>query len=134
MNTKSLIHCANVYVKHTGTSKGLGAFASRPIKKGSLVEMGIMRRVDTNGHMNPYLFTWSEDRTVWAYASGCATFYNTSLNPNVKMNRVYEKDTFTMIALRDINKHDELLHTYQSLQWRECFQPLNKEFEQSMEP
>lgn len=41
-----------------------------------------MRRVKTDGNINPYLFTWSESRDVWAYASGCDTFYNTSKDPN----------------------------------------------------
>ena len=75
---------------------------------------------------NPYLFTWSDNRDVWAYASGCATFYNPSKQPNVKMYRYFDEDRFTIIALQDIKKGDELMHTYRSLEWRECFKELNK--------
>ena len=123
---KPLIDCSKVTVLNTGTTKGIGAYASKDIKKGELVEYGIMRRVDTDGNQNPYLFTWSDDRSVWAYASGCATFYNTSKSPNVKMDRFFDEDRFTITALQDINKGDELMHTYRSLEWRQCFQELNK--------
>ena len=121
-----LIDCSKVYVKHSGTLKGVGAYASKNIKKDEIVEYGLMRRVKTDGNKNPYLFTWSESRDVWAYASGCATFYNTSKDPNVKMDRFYDRDEFTITALQDIKQGDELLHTYKSLDWRTCFQELHQ--------
>ena len=93
----------------------MGVFAKQNIVKGDVVEHGLMRRVDCNGHNNEYLFSWSNDRKTWAFASGCATFYNTSLTPNVKMNRYFELDQFTIIALEDIKKGDELFHKYISL-------------------
>lgn len=120
-----LIDCSKVIVKDSNTDKGVGAYASCDIKLGDIVEYGLMRRVDTDGNQNPYLFTWSDDRTIWAYASGCATFYNTSKKPNVKMDRYFDEDRFVITALQDINEGDELMHTYRSLQWRECFQELN---------
>ena len=83
-----------------------------------------MRRVETDGHKNPYLFTWSEDKKIWAFASGCGTFYNTSDIPNVKLHRNYEEDKFKITALHNINKGDELMHTYKSINWRECFKEL----------
>jgi len=121
-----LIDCSKVVAKDTHSVKGIAVYANKDIKQGELVEHGLVRRVDTDGNKNPYLFTWSDDRTVWAYASGCATFYNTSKEPNVEMNRFYDEDRFTIIALQDIKKDDELLHTYKSLLWRTCFQELNK--------
>ena len=119
----SLIKCSNIIVKQTST-KGLGAFAGKKIFENEIIETGIMRRVNTNGNENPYIFTWSENKDVWAYASGCATFYNTSLKPNCKMERYYDEDLFEIIALHDINEGDELTHTYQSLKWRNCFKGL----------
>lgn len=118
-----LINCSKVIVKKT-SHKGVGAFAKQSIKKGDIVELGLMRRVESDGNKNPYLFTWSENRDVWAYASGCATFYNTSLSPNVKMNRYFKQDSFTIIALQDIQEGDELTHKYKSLEWRTCFKEL----------
>ena len=121
----SLIDCSKVIVKNTNTM-GLGAFINQNIKRGDLIEKGVVRRIDSDGHKSPYLFTWSEDRTVWAFASGCATFYNTSLDPNTRFVRNYITDTFKIYAQRDIKVGEELTHKYKSLEWRECFQELNK--------
>ena len=121
----SLIDCSKVIVKNTNTM-GLGAFANQNIKRDDLIEKGVVRRIDSDGHKSPYLFTWSEDRTVWAFASGCATFYNTSLDPNTRFVRNYIADTFEIYAQIDIKVGEELTHKYKSLEWRECFQELNK--------
>ena len=121
----SLIDCSKVIVKNTNTM-GLGAFANQNIKRDDLIEKGVVRRIDSDGHKSPYLFSWSEDRTVWAFASGCATFYNTSLDPNTRFVRNYITDTFKIYAQRDIKVGEELTHKYKSLEWRECFQELNK--------
>ena len=121
----SLVDCSKVIVKNTNTM-GLGAFANQNIKRGDLIEKGVIRRINSDGHKSPYLFSWSEDRTVWAFASGCATFYNTSLDPNTRFVRNYITDTFEIYAIRDIKVGEELTHKYKSLEWRECFQELNK--------
>jgi len=121
----SLVDCSKVIVKNTNTM-GLGAFINQNIKRGDLIEKGVVRRIDSDGHKSPYLFSWSEDRTVWAFASGCATFYNTSLDPNTRFVRNYITDTFEIYAIRDIKVGEELTHKYKSLEWRECFQELNK--------
>ena len=121
----SLVDCSKVIVKNTNTM-GLGAFINQNIKRGDLIEKGVVRRIDSDGHKSPYLFTWSEDRTVWAFASGCATFYNTSLDPNTRFVRNYITDTFEIYAQIDIKVGEELTHKYKSLEWRECFQELNK--------
>ena len=121
----SLIDCSKVIVKNTNTM-GLGAFANQSIKRDDLIERGVVRRIDIDGHKSPYLFTWSEDKTVWAFGSGCSTFYNTSLDPNTRFERNYIADTFEIYAQRDIKVGEELTHKYKSLEWRECFQELNE--------
>ena len=121
----SLVESSNVYVKDT-ENKGLGVFSRVDFKAGDVIEKGIARRIDTDGNNNSYLFTWSEDRSQWAFLSGCATFYNTSLTPNVIVQRDFINDTFTIKAINDIPKNTELTHTYKSLQWRKCFQELNQ--------
>ena len=121
----SLVDCSKVIVKNTNIM-GLGAFANQNIKRDDLIEKGIVRRIDTDGHKSPYLFTWSQDKTVWAFASGCATFYNTSLNPNTRIDRNYKNNSFEIYAIKDITKNEQLTHKYKSLEWRECFQELNK--------
>ena len=119
----SLVECDKIIVKET-EDKGLGAFTKVKILKDFLVEKGVIRRIDYDGNQNPYLFTWSVDKDVWGFASGCATFYNTSLEPNCKLIRHYDTDTFEIYALRDIEANEELTHKYQSLEWRECFKEL----------
>jgi hypothetical protein len=42
------------------------------------------------------------------------------------MVRYYDEDRFEIFAERDIEKDEELLHTYVSLTWRSCFADLNK--------
>jgi hypothetical protein len=101
---------------------GDGCFARRKFMKGECVEWGIMRRLPMDGNASTYVFTWSEDRTVWATAGGMAMFYNThATDPNTEMIRYFDEDRFEIYALRDIEVGEELTHTYRSLKWRKCF-------------
>jgi cytidyltransferase-like protein len=122
---KSDVDCNKVYVKYT-EKKGHSAYANVDIKKGELIEKGLTRIVDTDGQKNTYLFTWSDDRKKWAFASGCITFYNTSRNPNTIMTRYFDKNMYEIHAKQDIKKDTELSHTYRSLEWREAFEDLRQ--------
>ena len=122
----SFVECGKVTVYHSNyKNAGLGAFAKEDVEKGDIVERGVARVIQCDGNKDPYLFTWSEDRTKWAFCSGCAPFYNTSLTPNTRMERDFENNTFVIYAQMDITKGDELTHTYRSLKWRNCFSELN---------
>ena len=125
------VSCSDVYVRQSNLStddnKFDGAFSKTFFREGDIVEYGIVRILpeDFDGNLCPYVFTWSDDipNKTWGMASGCATFYNTSIkDANVRMERDFVNNTFKIIALRDIDKDEELLHTYKSLQWRilEC--------------
>ena len=120
-----LVQCSKVFVA-TSSDKGAGAFAACDMSEGEVVERGIVRRLPAtfDGNASPYVFSWSEDRTVWAVGSGCSTFYNCSETPNTKMRRDFENDTFEVTALQPISKGEELTHVYKSLQWRGCFADL----------
>jgi hypothetical protein len=122
---RGLVECERVYVDASQYG-GVGAFAACDFEEGELVERGIVRRLPAafDGNESPYVFTWSEDRTVWAIGSGCSTFYNCSTEPNTEMFRDFENDTFEIRALRPIAKGDELTHVYKSLLWRACFEDL----------
>ena len=125
----TLVDCSNVIVDISRyENAGLGVFAKHDIKKGAMVEKGVARVIHCDGNEDPFLFTWSEDRTKWAFCSGCAPFYNTSLTPTTKMERDFENNTFVIYANTDIKKGDELTHTYSSLKWRHCFAALNDTF------
>jgi hypothetical protein len=126
IKNETLIDCSKVSVRLSKIfGAGLGAFANTFIKKDDIVEYGLVKLVDCDGHNNPYLFTWSEDKTKWAYASGCATFYNSKIDSNTHVIRDFEKLTYKIIAKRNIEKGEELTHTYKSLKWRKCFKTLN---------
>ena len=140
------VSCENVYVKKslfsTENNDFDGAFARIAFKKNDIIEYGIVRILPEGfeGDFSPYVFTWSDEipNKRWGMASGCATFYNTSIkDANVKMERDFVNNTFKIIALRDIEKDEELLHTYKSLQWRKCFKEikdtLNEDFETKVE-
>jgi SET domain-containing protein len=119
------VDCSNVYIDKS--KYGLGVFARRDFKKDEIIEFGLMYRLkNVDGNENPHLFTWSDDRTVWAGASGCIPWYNHSETPNIKKVGNLEKDTMVIIALRDIKKGEELCNTYFSSKWRACFQDLEK--------
>lgn len=130
------IDCSKVYVKKSTFSNEEtgdfdGAFAAVAIKKGDLIEKGVMRRLPEgfDGNTCPYIFTWSEKRPcpTWGMGSGCAPFYNTCKEgtANTKMVRYFNEDRFEIFANSDIAKDEELLHTYISLKWRGCFSELN---------
>lgn len=122
---QGMVQCDKVFVEASPRG-GAGAFAAVPISAGEVVERGIVRRLPLgfDGHASPHVFTWSEDRTVWAIGSGCSTFYNCSDVPNTKVHRDFEHDTFEIVALRDIAAGEELTHVYASRDWRTCFEEL----------
>ena len=124
----TLVDCSRVYVNNDSFG-GVGAFALCPIKKGELVEKGIVRRLtNVDGNENPYVFTWSDvvPNTTWVLGSGCATFYNTTTKEkaNTHMYRFFDEDRFEIYATRDIMAGEELLHVYKSKKWRRCFRDL----------
>jgi len=121
---KKYIDCDKVYIDDS--QFGFGVFTSQHIKKGDIVEIGVMVRLDNvDGNENPHLFTWSDDRKTWALGSGCLPFYNhTDSDPNVKKIGDLKNDTMVVVALRDIEKGEELLSTYYSAKWRKCFKDL----------
>jgi len=136
----SKIDCSKVYVNIStfSTKENIfdGAYAKVDIKKGELVEKGLMRKLSDNdnkifdGMKNPYVFTWSNDipNYTWAFSSGCAAFYNcnSSENVNTYMVRYFLENRFEIFAKKDIIANEELTHTYKSLKWREVFEPLDK--------
>jgi SET domain-containing protein len=118
---ESFVECSNVYVKKG--KYGYGVFAKKDFKAGEVIERGIMcRLVNVDGNENPHLFTWSDDRKIWASGSGCLAFYNHSDTPNIVKKGDLINDTMTIVALIDIKKDDELCNTYFSKKWRTCFQ------------
>jgi len=123
MAVQGLVDFDQVYVKEDKYG-GAGAFARCAIKKGALVEKGIVRECNVQGE-SAFVFTWSTgEPRKWATGSGASTFYNMTATPNTHMTRQFDKHTFQIHALRDIKKDEELTHVYISATWRECFKEL----------
>jgi len=135
---KSKVDCHKVIVSQSSYSTEDnvfdGAFAIYDIAEGELVEKGIVRRLSDkdnrgfDGMNHSMVFTWSDDipNDTWAFASGCATFYNTGLpgDCNTRMVRYFDEDRFEIFATKPIKAGDELTHTYKSLSWRTVFVPM----------
>ena len=120
---KKYIDCHKVYVD--ASPHGLGVFADVDLEEGEVVEVGVMYRLNNvDGNENPHLFTWSDDRKTWAGGSGCLPFYNHSDEPNIKKIGDLPNDNMEIIALRNINKGEELLSKYFSSEWSSCFKNL----------
>ena len=107
---ENLVDCSKVTVKKSKIQgAGVGVYASCHISKGDIVERGIARVLtDIDGHINPYVFTWSDENPnkTWAIASGCATFYNTcnEENANTIMLRDFERCIWEIVAKKILNK------------------------------
>ena len=120
---KNYVDCHKVYVDIC--QYGYGVFANEDIKEGDIIEIGLMYIINgVDGNNNEHLFTWSDDRKIWAAGSGCLPFYNHSNTPNIKKIGDLINNTMTIIALRDIKKGEELCNTYYSAKWRKCFNNL----------
>ena len=101
---------------------GFGVFARQNFKEGDIIETGIMMRLtNVDGNINSHLFTWSDDRKVFAAGSGCLPFYNHSYTPNVAKVGDLANDRMKIVALRDITMGEELFNRYMSALWRTCF-------------
>ena len=117
----SLVDCSKLEVKQC--QLGIGVFAKVDIKKGEIVEVGLMTPlVNVDGNENPHLHTWSDDRKTWACSSGCLAFYNHSDNPDANKVGDLKNNTIVVYALRDIKADEEIRTKYMSKQWRQCFQ------------
>lgn len=104
---------------------GLGVFCTDDIRAGQLIEEAIMLPIKTSdieiGNNNPHLFTWSDDRKTWAMGCGFAPFYNHSDKPNIIKEGDLKKNRLKFIASEDILAGEEIIGSYISSKWRNCF-------------
>jgi hypothetical protein len=115
------VECSKVDVKES--EHGLGCFANCDIKKEEVVETGVMTRMEgVDGNIHERMFSWSDDRKLFAVGSGCLPFYNHSDEPNVMKIGDLKNDRMIVVALKDIRKGEEMRNRYISKAWRGCFQ------------
>ena len=115
------VDCSKVDVREC--EFGLGCFANRDIKKNEVVERGVMTPMKgVDGNIHERMFSWSDDKKLFAVGSGCLPFYNHSEEPNIIKIGDLENNRMKVVALQDIKKGEEMRNRYISKAWRGCFQ------------
>jgi hypothetical protein len=115
------IDCSKVDVREC--EFGLGCFANRNIRSGEVIEIGVMMPMPgVDGNKYEHLFSWSDNKELFASGSGCLPFYNHSDEPNIVKIGDLKANRMKIVALRDIQEGEELRNRYISKAWRGCFQ------------
>ena len=115
------IDCSKVYIDKS--IYGLGVFCNKDLEINEVIEIGLMTILNNiDGNENPHLFTWSNDKKVWATGSGLLPFYNHNDISNIKKVGDLKLNTMKVIAIKPIKKGTELVSSYYSKSWRKCFQ------------
>lgn len=117
----------NIYIKKT-KNKGRGIFAGEFIKKGDLIESApvIVLPADdslfteeSKSVLDNYLFSWNpkhlkeeKGNGFGALALGYGSIYNHSYKPNAEYSQRLSKKTIDFIAIKDIEKDEEITVNY----------------------
>lgn len=110
----------SVYLKDTGTVKGRGVFAARPIKSGETVEIALVIVLRIPFPMLPQdvqrmVFNWellANVQGTHALALGYGSMYNHDNPANLRYQADPTTDSLHFIAVRDIAADEELTVNY----------------------
>lgn len=107
----------NVYVGPSQTVDGRGVFAAKNIKAKQIVEICpaiILRRSELKHiretDLNYYYFEF--DNKHIGIVLGYGELYNHSYNPNAKYLLSVSRHEFTVVAIKDIKKGEEIFFNY----------------------
>ncbi len=114
------IHAPQVYVKHTGTDKGRGAYAARGFKEGEVVEecpVIVLYKPfeDLAPRIQTIVFNWGSltmTEPSNALVLGYGAIDNHANPANMLYKGVLENHSIQYIAAKDINKDEELTVNY----------------------
>jgi SET domain-containing protein len=102
---------------------GRGVFADQRIRKGEVVEVCpviLLSKVDeaklATTIMDHYVFVWGKNKQDACIALGFGCLYNHSSKPNAVGCEVNAQTQIEIVALRDIEKGEQILIDYQ---WEE---------------
>jgi SET domain-containing protein len=113
MKTSSKIYLADSQIK----SAGRGVFASRKIKKDETIEVCPVILLEGEGEklrrseLYHYYFIWDKQPDA-AIALGFGSLYNHSYSPNATYKKHVSAKTLEIIAVRDIEKNEEITINY----------------------
>ena len=103
-------------------NKGRGVFARKRFRAGELIERCpvIILNPAERERIEPtilamYCFCWGADAQEVAVVFGYGSIYNHSYRPNADFNPVLEASAMEFIALRDIERGEEITINYNGL-------------------
>jgi SET domain-containing protein len=101
------------------SNKGRGVFTSKKIAAGTVIEVSpvidltIKERKQIEGtKLYHYIFEWGTSKRQACVALGYVSMYNHSFEPNCEYEQDYEARTMTVKTIRDVNKGEELMFSY----------------------
>lgn len=99
--------------------KGNGVFTKEAIPAGTKIEESpvlVMSKKQSDlvdkTVLKDYVFLWGERQVKSCIALGYCSVYNHSYKPNCENEMDFEKETMSVITLRDIKKGEELCINY----------------------
>ncbi|MFW9828095.1 MAG: SET domain-containing protein-lysine N-methyltransferase [Candidatus Thorarchaeota archaeon] len=115
-----------IEVKYISERKGKGAFAKKPIKKGTIVDVAYVLPIPNKDYkkiyktiLYNYCYIWEDPEHMPAFRNAItlsvSQFINHSFEPNVKYLYDYENKAIEFSAIRDISKGEEILVNYNGL-------------------
>ncbi len=115
-----------IEVKYISEKKGRGAFAKKPIKEGTIIDIAYVVPIPNKDYkkiyktiLYNYCYIWEDPEHMPAFRNAItlsvSQFINHSFEPNVKYLYDYESKAIEFSAIRDISKGEEILVNYNAL-------------------
>lgn len=115
-----------IEVKYISEKKGRGAFAKKPIKKGTIIDVAYVVPIPNRDYkkiyktiLYNYCYVWEDPEHKPEFRNAItlsvSQFINHSYEPNVKYLYDYEFKAIEFSAIKDIAKGEELLVNYNAL-------------------
>ncbi|MFX1374316.1 MAG: SET domain-containing protein-lysine N-methyltransferase [Promethearchaeota archaeon] len=115
-----------IAVKYISEKKGKGAFAKKPIKKGTVIDVAYVVPIPNKDYkkiyktiLYNYCYIWEDPEHMPGFRNAItlsiSQFINHSFEPNVKYLYDYENKAIEFSAIRDISIGEEILVNYNGL-------------------
>ena len=115
-----------IEVKYISEKKGRGAFAKKPIKEGTIIDIAYVVPIPNKHYkkiyktiLYNYCYVWEDPEHMPAFRNAItlsvSQFINHSFEPNVKYLYDYENKAIEFSAIRDIDEGEELCTNYNAL-------------------
>ena len=106
----------------TSPKRGRGIFATKNIKKGTVIEISPVivltekeRKTIEKTLLFHYVFEWGVDKKKAALALGYVSLYNHSYDSNCEYEMEFGKKLMTIKTVKNIKKGDELFINYNAV-------------------